>query len=280
MQLEKTRSLPTKLVSIGKLWLHVIKALGSYGNKALLPLQNRHLEKVMCSHQVRLFVKLSRSWTITFQRKLDGKNEMCRLLLRLSSAVSLFFCILITICLIIFFYPTDYNFLSTAVQQAVACAPVTQRVRVRSPDGTSFLGEVFSGFSTPVRQMSGNFRPTRFSYIIGRHNHFVFVYLSFRARQHLRSLAPGMKWWAMIMMAKWYRGPWGLNLPDIHLIGEEKPRKNLTQETCSDRGSNLGPLHDKRACYHLLHSSGPSQRRTLTVIFLCCQMKWGTWQFC
>ena len=32
--------------------------------------------------------------------------------------------------------------------------------------------------------------------------------------------------------------------------------KNLTQETCSDRGSNPGPLRDKRACYHLLHSGG------------------------
>ena len=45
---------------------------------------------------------------------------------------------------------------STAVGQAVACAPVTQEARVRSPVGTSFLGEVFS---SPVRQMSGGFRP-------------------------------------------------------------------------------------------------------------------------
>ena len=30
----------------------------------------------------------------------------------------------------------------------------------------------------------------------------------------------------------------GLKLPDICLTGEEKPRKNLTQETCPDRGSN------------------------------------------
>ena len=42
-----------------------------------------------------------------------------------------------------------------------------------------------------------------------------------------------------------------LKLPDICLTGEEKPRKNLTQETCPDRG-----LRDKRACYHLLHSGG------------------------
>ena len=48
----------------------------------------------------------------------------------------------------------------------------------------------------------------------------------------------------------------GLKLPDIHLTGEEKPRKNLTQEICPDRGSNPGPLHDKRASYHLLHSGG------------------------
>ena len=33
-----------------------------------------------------------------------------------------------------------------------------------------------------------------------------YVYLGLRARQHLRSLAPVMKWWWMIMMAKWYSG--------------------------------------------------------------------------
>ena len=49
----------------------------------------------------------------------------------------------------------------------------------------------------------------------------------------------------------------GLNLPDIHLTGEEKPwKKNLTQETCPDQGSNPGPLHDKRTCYCLFHSGG------------------------
>ena len=42
---------------------------------------------------------------------------------------------------------------------AVACAPVTQRARVRSPVGTSFLGEIFS---SPVTQMSGSFRPPKF----------------------------------------------------------------------------------------------------------------------
>ena len=35
-----------------------------------------------------------------------------------------------------------------------------------------------------------------------------------------------------------------------------KPRKNLTQETCPDRGSNPGPLRGKRACCRLTHSGG------------------------
>ena len=48
----------------------------------------------------------------------------------------------------------------------------------------------------------------------------------------------------------------GLKLPDICLTGEEKPRKNLTLETCPDRGSNPGPLRDKHACYRLAHSGG------------------------
>ena len=38
--------------------------------------------------------------------------------------------------------------------------------RVRSPVGTSFLGDVFSGFSSPVRQMSGSFGPPRSPNII------------------------------------------------------------------------------------------------------------------
>ena len=47
-----------------------------------------------------------------------------------------------------------------------------------------------------------------------------------------------------------------LKFPDICLTDEEKPRKNLTHETCPDSGLNPGPLYDKRACYHLLHSGG------------------------
>ena len=47
-----------------------------------------------------------------------------------------------------------------------------------------------------------------------------------------------------------------LNIPDTYLTGEEKRRKNLTQETCPDRGWNPGPLRDRRACYLLAHSGG------------------------
>ena len=48
----------------------------------------------------------------------------------------------------------------------------------------------------------------------------------------------------------------GLKLPDICLTGEDKPQKNLTQETYPDRGPNPGPLRGRRACYRLLHSGG------------------------
>ena len=56
--------------------------------------------------------------------------------------------------------------MSTAVGQAVACVPVSQRARVRSPVGTSFLVRFFRGFYSPVRQMSGSFRPPRSPNII------------------------------------------------------------------------------------------------------------------
>ena len=54
----------------------------------------------------------------------------------------------------------------------------------------------------------------------------------------------------------------GLKVLHICLTGEENARKNLTQETCPDRGSNPGPLRDKRACYHLLHSGGLLQNHS------------------
>ena len=57
----------------------------------------------------------------------------------------------------------------------------------------------------------------------------------------------------------------GLKSPDIGLTGEEKARKNFTQETCPDRGSNPGLQRDKRACYHLLHSGGLVQNQNIVI---------------
>ena len=52
----------------------------------------------------------------------------------------------------------------------------------------------------------------------------------------------------MIMAARSYSGIfWRLKFPGNCLTGEENPRKNLTQETCTDRGSNPGPLRDRHA---------------------------------
>ena len=63
----------------------------------------------------------------------------------------------------------------------------------------------------------------------------------------------------MIMAARWCSGTFmGLTFPYICLTGEEKPRKNLTQETYADRESNPAPLRDRRTCYRLFRSGGPS----------------------
>ena len=70
----------------------------------------------------------------------------------------------------------------------------------------------------------------------------------FKTRQHLRSLAPVLNDddndGQMI-----FGDLGGLKCPDICLAGEEEPRKNLSQETCPERGRNPGPLRDRRACY-------------------------------
>ena len=44
----------------------------------------------------------------------------------------------------------------------------------------------------------------------------------------------------------------GLTFSDFCLAGEEKPRKNLTQETYPGLGLNPAPLRDRRACYRLV----------------------------
>ena len=58
------------------------------------------------------------------------------------------------------------------------------------------------------------------------------------------------------MMSKRYSGnPVGLKRPDICLTGEENHEKPQP-ENLPGRGSNLGPLRDKRACYRLHHIGG------------------------
>ena len=68
-------------------------------------------------------------------------------------------------------------------------------------------------------------------------------------RQYTPSIHPFMPtrriWNEMITAAKWYSGTLGgLNFPVFCPTVEEKPRKNLTQETFPDRGSNPGPLRE------------------------------------
>ena len=57
-----------------------------------------------------------------------------------------------------------------------------------------------------------------------------------------------------------------LELPDIYLTDEEKPRKkNFIQETCPNRRSNPGPLRDRSACYVLSIA--------VDKLFLYCHLK-------
>ena len=66
----------------------------------------------------------------------------------------------------------------TAMEQAVACAPVTQRTRVLSPVRTSFLGEVFSGFFLTCKTCQEALGPQGPRIKFGRHNHpFIFTLL-------------------------------------------------------------------------------------------------------
>ena len=65
------------------------------------------------------------------------------------------------------------------------------------------------------------------------------------------------EWWVMmIMMAKWYSGTLGPKVSQHLSYRWGKTPINLTQETCPNRGSNLGTLHDRRACCRLAHSGG------------------------
>ena len=50
------------------------------------------------------------------------------------------------------------------------------------------------------------------------------------------------------MFTLWQAVAFRTNLIPSKGKGEEKPWKHLTQVTCPDRGSNPGPLRDRRAC--------------------------------
>ena len=67
----------------------------------------------------------------------------------------------------------------TGVEQAVACAPVTQRARVQSPVGKSFLSAVFIGVFPHLKgkcQEALGPQVPRISF--GHHNHpFIFALL-------------------------------------------------------------------------------------------------------
>ena len=76
-------------------------------------------------------------------------------------------------------------------------------------------------------------------------------------RQYTHSVVPTRQIWNDDYVGQMiFEDLVGLKLSDICLTGEEKSRKNLTQVTCPDRGSNPSPLRDRRACYRLLHNGG------------------------
>ena len=79
----------------------------------------------------------------------------------------------------------------------------------------------------------------------------------------------------------------GLKLPEICLTEQENPPKNLTQETCPNRGLNPGPLRDRRVCYRLLHRGEPKQHSHqdklsvgLEPTLICLNMKQQTELLC
>ena len=77
--------------------------------------------------------------------------------------------------------------------------------------------------STPVRHRTGSKDEMLYEAPIFE---WMYVYLGLRARQQLRSLAPVMKWWWMIMMAKWYSGTlWAWSFLTFILQVRKTPEK-------------------------------------------------------
>ena len=69
----------------------------------------------------------------------------------------------------------------------------------------------------------------------------------FSVRQHLWSLAPVMNECGWLWWPNYIRGPCASKAPWHLSYKWGKPPKNLTQETCLDRGSNPDPLRDGRS---------------------------------
>ena len=87
---------------------------------------------------------------------------------------------------------------------------------------------------------------------------------------HTQSFQQG-EYEMIIMAARWYTGTFVSLKVSWHLAygWGKPPKKPLTQETCPDRGSNPGPLRDRRACYRLFHSGGQTiNHSTLLVTYL------------
>ena len=84
----------------------------------------------------------------------------------------------------------------------------------------------------------------------------MYVYLRFKGASTSQVMGARNERCVMkIMMAKLYSGTLGGPKVSWHLSYRwGKTPKNLTQETCPDRGSNPGPLRDRRAWCPLAHS--------------------------
>ena len=113
-------------------------------------------------------VSVSSTWYTSSSNEINYMNSFCRIVEERRNILKIckknyHFEILLKFCC-----KTELRqwAMPTALGQVVACAHVMQQARVQSPVGTSFLGEFFRGFSTPIRQMSGTFRPPGFPNII------------------------------------------------------------------------------------------------------------------
>ena len=97
------------------------------------------------------------------------------------------------------------------------------------------------------------------------------IKMSFRARQHQRSLDPVMNDFCWFWKPMIFGDGYGLNSPDICCTVEKTPGENL------NRGSNPGPLFERQRCYpkitavvYIIHKVFIS----LYFIYMAAQKKW------